>query len=107
MDRKMLVVSVIALLALGLSFAGGRVGVTAGSSVPALTNLAASPDANTNAQSQNQNQTKPQSDISVTSVTSVAPQSPLAPVGTGFTYQGRLSQAGLPSSGQFDFVFTL
>lgn len=35
------------------------------------------------------------------------PSSPLAAVGTGFSYQGRLVQAGNPVSGQYDFIFKL
>ena len=30
-----------------------------------------------------------------------------APLGTAFTFQGQLKQAGEPASGQADFVFTL
>jgi hypothetical protein len=33
--------------------------------------------------------------------------SPLAPTGTGFTYQGRLMENGSPASGEYDFIFTL
>src|SRR5690349_16533133 len=33
--------------------------------------------------------------------------SPLAPIGSGFTYQGRLTNGGNPASGPYDFVFTL
>src|SRR5215211_1143160 len=33
--------------------------------------------------------------------------SPLAPVGSGFTYQGRLTSSGSPANGQFDITFTL
>jgi len=36
-----------------------------------------------------------------------APGSPLAPAGSGFTYQGRLIVGGSPASGNFDFTFTL
>ncbi|MFL5731693.1 MAG: hypothetical protein ACJ78Q_00715 [Chloroflexia bacterium] len=35
------------------------------------------------------------------------PASPLAPVGSGFTYQGRLNVSGSPAGGQYDLVFTL
>jgi hypothetical protein len=33
--------------------------------------------------------------------------SPLAAVGSGFTYQGRLTQGGSPANGTYDFQFTL
>lgn len=36
-----------------------------------------------------------------------APQAPLAPVGTGFTYQGHLEVSGNPASGSFDLQFSL
>jgi hypothetical protein len=32
---------------------------------------------------------------------------PTAPVGPGFTYQGQLKVSGAPANGQFDFVFKL
>jgi hypothetical protein len=37
----------------------------------------------------------------------VSPLTPLAPVGSGFTYQGRLVVSGSPASGNYDFTFTL
>jgi hypothetical protein len=36
-----------------------------------------------------------------------SPASPLAPVGSGFAYQGRLTASGSPANGQFDLRFTL
>jgi pectin methylesterase-like acyl-CoA thioesterase len=39
--------------------------------------------------------------------TSSLPLSPLAPAGSGFTYQGRLASSGSPANGLFDLVFTL
>src|SRR6478672_3224269 len=33
--------------------------------------------------------------------------SPLTPMGSGFFYQGRLTDGGLPANGNYDFVFTL
>lgn len=36
-----------------------------------------------------------------------APQSPSAPLGSAITYQGRLSDAGVPVNGTYDFQFTL
>jgi hypothetical protein len=33
--------------------------------------------------------------------------SPLVPVGSGFTYQGSLTQSGGPANGLYDFIFTL
>jgi hypothetical protein len=38
---------------------------------------------------------------------SAAPVAPLAPVGTGFTYRGRLLSAGSAADGSYDFRFTL
>src|SRR5437870_47295 len=38
---------------------------------------------------------------------SPSPDAPLAAVGTGFTYQGRLTDGGSPASGQYDLQFTL
>jgi len=35
------------------------------------------------------------------------PEAPLAPVGGGFTYQGKLVNGGAPANGQYDFTFTL
>jgi hypothetical protein len=32
---------------------------------------------------------------------------PLAPIGSGFTYQGRLAVSGSPANGQYDLQFTL
>src|SRR4051812_37428904 len=32
---------------------------------------------------------------------------PLAPAGSGFTYQGRLTSVGPPATGNYDFQFTL
>lgn len=40
-------------------------------------------------------------------IESKTPLAPLAPTGTGFTYQGSLKSGGSPASGNFDFVFTL
>ncbi|HKP53635.1 MAG TPA: hypothetical protein VJ183_13410 [Chloroflexia bacterium] len=42
-----------------------------------------------------------------TQVVSAEPNSPLVPVGSGFTYQGHLLDNGNPANGQYDFVFTL
>jgi hypothetical protein len=36
-----------------------------------------------------------------------SPASPLAPVGTGFTYQGRLMDNDIPANGHYDFQFRL
>src|SRR5438309_422927 len=33
--------------------------------------------------------------------------SPLSPTGSGFTYQGRLTNSGNPANGQFDLTFSL
>lgn len=35
------------------------------------------------------------------------PANPLAPVGSGFTYQGRLTTSGNPANGQYDLQFSL
>src|SRR5437588_271140 len=35
------------------------------------------------------------------------PESPLSPVGSGFSYQGRLTESGSPANGQSDFDFGL
>ena len=40
---------------------------------------------------------EPQGDVSVQA----------APVGTAFTYQGRLTDGGSPANGEYDFQFTL
>lgn len=37
----------------------------------------------------------------------IGPEAALAAVGTGFTYQGRLTDAGNPAAGPYDFVFRL
>ncbi len=38
---------------------------------------------------------------------SATPRTPLAPTGSGFTYQGQLLTAGSPATGPYDFQFTL
>jgi hypothetical protein len=40
-------------------------------------------------------------------VTQAAPFSPTTPTGGGFTYQGRLTSSGSPTSGQYDLRFSL
>src|SRR5262245_47094918 len=42
-----------------------------------------------------------------TGSTSGVQSNPLAPTGSGFTYQGRLTSSGSPANGQFDIRFTL
>jgi hypothetical protein len=45
--------------------------------------------------------------ISLTAVALCAAETFAAPLGTGFTYQGRLNDGGLPANGAYDMIFNL
>lgn len=45
--------------------------------------------------------------LTATLAVAAAPVSPAAPMGTAFTYQGKLNDAGLPANGTYDFTFGL
>src|SRR6476469_5790691 len=84
MKKQLLVVVVVAMIVLP---AGGSVGATAGQL----------------SQAQGAQKSQPPQGASSMEFESA----PLAPVGSGFTYQGRLVVSGSPASGNYDFSFAL
>lgn len=101
MHRKLsilLAAVLLSLLAGGVGATAGQLSQTTQAAISQQTSPAQSPLGQ--GKGQKQQTQAPADQMTVES-------SPLAPVGSGFTYQGRLVFSGSPASGDYDFTFSL